>query len=73
MVKIRLARFGKRNSPAYRVVVVDSTKKNRGEAIAILGYWHPYDKEIKIDKKAIENWENKGAQVSATVKKLLTK
>lgn len=71
MVKIRLVRLGKRNDPFYRVVAIDSAKKNVGESLAILGYWHPREKVSKIDKKAIKEWQEKGAQVSPAVSKLL--
>jgi small subunit ribosomal protein S16 len=71
MVKIRLARHGKKNDPFYRIVVIDSAKKRDGEALAVLGFWHPRRKTIKIDKKAIDSWEKKGAQVSIVIKKLL--
>ncbi len=71
MVKVRLARHGKKNNPFYRVVAIDSTQKRGGEALAVLGFWHPQKKTIKIDKKSILEWEKKGAQVSAAVKKLL--
>lgn len=72
MVKIRLSRRGKKNNPFYRVVAVDSTQKRDGEALAILGYWHPQKKTIKIDKKAVREWEKKGAVVSPAVTKLLS-
>lgn len=71
MVKIRLARLGKKNNPFYRVVAVDSTKKLSGEFLAILGFWHPQKNTIKIDKKSIDEWVKKGAQVSMAVKKLM--
>lgn len=71
MVKIRLARHGKTNDPAYRVVAIDSHAKLNGKALAILGNWHPRTKEMKIDKKAIQEWVAKGAQVSPAVTKLV--
>jgi len=71
MVKIRLTRLGKRNDPFYRVIAIDSNKKREGEALEVLGYWNPREKNVKIDKKAIESWVKKGAQVSPGVQKLL--
>ncbi|OGM33076.1 30S ribosomal protein S16 [Candidatus Woesebacteria bacterium RIFCSPHIGHO2_01_FULL_44_21] len=73
MVKIRLARHGKKNNPFYRVVAIDSTKKVGGEALATLGFWHPQKGTLKIDKKAVAEWEKKGALVSDAVVKLLSK
>lgn len=72
MVKIRLVRLGKRNDPFYRVVAIDSTKKNIGEALEILGHWNPREKISKIDKKKIAEWEKNGAQISPSVAKLLS-
>jgi len=71
MVTIRLARRGKKNDPFYRIVAIDSRKKNTGEALEVVGYWHPREDKKKIDKKAIEAWVAKGAQVSAAVQKLM--
>lgn len=71
MVKIRLARLGKKNDPYYRVVAIDSHNKNLGSELAVLGFWHPKKNDLKIDKKAINEWVKKGAQVSAAVEKLM--
>jgi len=71
MVKIRLAREGKKNDPFYRVVAIDSRKKREGKNLAILGYWHPRKKELKLKKDEIQKWVKKGAQVSMAVKKLM--
>jgi small subunit ribosomal protein S16 len=73
MVTIRLARFGRKKGPFYRIVVLDSTKKTSGANLEVLGYWNPLKKDLKIEKPKFEAWIKKGAQVSATVKKLLSK
>ncbi|RJR30408.1 30S ribosomal protein S16 [Candidatus Microgenomates bacterium] len=72
MVKIRLSRQGKRNDPFYRIVATDSAKKRSGKMLEILGYWHPRVDSKEINKKAIEAWVAKGAQVSPAVKKLMS-
>jgi len=71
MVKIRLARGGSKNRPFYRVVAISSTRRRGGEPLEILGFWNPANNEKKIDKKALEAWVLKGAQVSDAVKDLL--
>lgn len=71
MVKIRLKRQGKRNDPFYRIVAIESSVKNGGEALSVLGYWNPREKVVKIDKKEVAKWVEKGAQVSTAVEKLL--
>ncbi len=73
MVKIRLARIGRKLDPFYRVVAIDENKKVTGKALEVLGYWNPREKKIELDKKAIQAWVKKGAQVSPAVKKLLEK
>lgn len=71
MLKIRLARHGKRNDPHYRVVCIEEFKKNNGEPLEVLGYWHPKSGEIKLEKKKIQEWVDKGAQKTKAVEKLL--
>ena len=71
MIRIRLKRKGKTNDPFYRIIAIESEKKRGGEALEVLGYWHPASKDKKIDKKAIEKWVGKGAQVSKAVQELM--
>jgi small subunit ribosomal protein S16 len=71
MVKIRLARAGKKNDPVYRIVAIDERKKLNGKAISILGHWHPAKNEKTIDKKGIAEWLAKGAKLTPGVAKLL--
>lgn len=73
MVTIRLARFGRKKGPFYRVVVLDSRKKTNGANIEVLGFWNPAKDEVKIEKSKLEAWVKKGAQVSPAVTKLLSK
>lgn len=70
MIKIRLSRQGKRNDPVYRIVVTDSRTKLSGKALDVLGLWHPREKNLKLNKKKLEEWVLKGAQMSATIRKL---
>jgi small subunit ribosomal protein S16 len=70
MVKIRLTKLGKRNDHFYRIIAIDESKKNGGQALQVFGHWHPKTGDKKIDKAAIEAWVAKGAQVSPAVTKL---
>ena len=75
MVKLRLKRMGKIDTPFYRIVVLDSRKKRDGAYIESLGYYDPKTDPLtlKVDTdKAIE-WLQKGAQPSDTVRSLLRK
>ncbi len=71
MVTIRLSRFGRKNGPFYRISVVDSRKKTTGAVIEYLGTWNPIKKAKEIDIQKLNSWVKKGAQLSASVKKLL--
>ncbi len=73
MVKIRLTRLGKKNDPFYRIIAVDASKKRESRALAVFGFWNPREKDLKIDKKGIDVWVKKGAQISPGVQKLLNK
>lgn len=70
MVKIRLARLGRKKDPFYRIVAIDETKKVVGAPLAILGRWNPRENKLEINKDGILNWLEKGARLSPTVKKL---
>ncbi len=71
MVKIRLARTGKRNDPFYRVVAIDERQKTTSKNLEILGFWHPKENLKEINKTKIQAWVKKGAIVTPAVKKLL--
>lgn len=71
MIAIRLARHGRKNGPFYRVVAIDSRKKVNGEFLDILGFWNPAKKTKEINLEKVKGWVAKGAQISATVKKLI--
>lgn len=71
MVKIRLTKLGKRNDHFFRVIAIDESKKNGGEALEILGFWNPGTGDKKINKAAIATWVSKGAQISPAVTRLM--
>jgi len=71
MLKIRLQRVGKKNSPSYRVVLAEHTAPPQGKFIEILGHYNPRKKEKGFRKERIEHWLSKGAQLSPTVYNLL--
>lgn len=75
MVKIRLARFGKKRQPTYRVVAINAKTKRNTLALEYLGSYNPFGKKEKFqfDKDRIQYWLDNGAQPSYTVKSLLIK
>lgn len=73
-VSIRLKRFGAKKRPYYRVVVMDSRTPSDSRTIDEIGTYYPIeaeDKQIQIDAEKAKSWIEKGAQPSATVKKIL--
>lgn len=77
MVVIRLARFGKKHSPRYRITVADSRFWLNGRFIEVLGHYNPnpqgQEKEFSCDMEKVQAWIAKGAQPSDRVKSLLRK
>ncbi len=69
MVKIRLARMGRKKDPFYRIVAIDENKKVTGAPLAILGTWNPREKKLNLEKEEIKKWIEKGAKMSPTVRK----
>jgi small subunit ribosomal protein S16 len=72
-VKIRLKRFGKKRTPFYRVVVMDSHTKRDGRAIEEIGKYHPTEEPsvIEIDSDRAQYWLGVGAQPTEQVAALL--
>ena len=77
MVVIRLARFGAKKSPKYRVTVADSRRWRNGRFIEVIGQYNPnprgQEKELNLDLEKAKTWMGKGAQPSDRVKTLIKK
>ena len=71
MLVIRLTRVGKKNQPAYRVVLTEKTNPVNGKFIEILGSYNPREKTKALKAERIQYWISKGAQPSDTVHNLL--
>ncbi|NOQ46862.1 MAG: 30S ribosomal protein S16 [Desulfobulbaceae bacterium] len=74
-VRIRLTRKGRKKQPFYRIVVADGEAPRDGKFLEIIGTYDPLQDPvvINIDNEKLDNWMNKGAQPSTTVKSLLKK
>jgi len=72
-VKIRLARYGAKKKPFYRVVVTDSRFPRDGRFLEVVGTYDPRNKATGLNLKvqAIQEWITRGAEPSDTVRKLL--
>lgn len=74
MLKIRLAKIGKKHAPAYRVVVMDARKpRSGGRVIETVGHYNPSENPatLELDQERIEDWKSKGAQPTEAVEQLL--
>jgi small subunit ribosomal protein S16 len=68
-VRIRLARFGRRHHPVYRIVVMDSKSPREGKYIDIIGTYDPVRHEIiKFDEEKYNKWISLGAEVTDRAK-----
>ncbi len=74
MLKIRLQRIGRRNSPAFRVVVTESTRGPKsGKNLEILGTYNPHSNISVLKNERIKYWVGNGAQISDTVHNIFIK
>ena len=74
-VKIRLARYGAKKNPFYRVVVANVSAPRDGRFLEIVGTYNPMVDPAKIEfkREKIIEWIKKGAKPTNTVQKLLKK
>ncbi len=70
---IRLARFGARKKPFYRVVVIEKDRARNGRSIELVGTYNPRTSPATVELKRdrIDYWTGNGAQLSERVSRLL--
>jgi len=77
MVVIRLARFGTKHIPRYRVTVADQKYAAKGRFLEVVGQYNPApegkDKELSLDVEKINYWIKQGAQPTERVRSLIRK
>ncbi|KAK7984559.1 hypothetical protein PG989_011961 [Apiospora arundinis] len=83
-IKIRLARFGRRNAPFYNIVVAHARTARNSKPLEVIGTYDPipkadpYDdsgrlhKDIKLDTLRAKYWIGVGAQPTDTMWRLLS-
>lgn len=74
-VRIRLARYGTKNRPFYRLVAADSQAKRDGRFLEQLGTYDPLANPAEVHLKGdrIKYWLSVGATTSETVGHMLKK
>ncbi len=72
-VRLRLTRIGGKKDPVWRVVVADQRSKRDGRVLEIVGQYNAQTNPstIKVDEERIREWLSRGAQPTASVKKIL--
>lgn len=78
MLKIRLQRIGRKNDPAFRVVLTDSKNSTKsGRFLELLGTYNPKvedkTKRTNFVTDRIKYWMSEGAQCSDTMHNFLVK
>jgi small subunit ribosomal protein S16 len=75
MLMIRLARFGAKKKPSYRVVVIEKERARDSRALEVVGLYNPVSQPATVNLKydRIAHWMGHGARPSATVARLLQK
>ena len=70
---IRLARFGAKKKPFYRVVVIEKERARNGRALEVVGHYNPLSSPAQVNLKheRIDHWTKSGAQMSDTVARLV--
>lgn len=71
---IRLSKIGRKGESRFKLVVREKRSKRDGRAVDILGTIIRGVGTIEktIDKEKIDYWKSQGAQVSPSVKKILS-
>lgn len=75
MLMIRLARFGAKKKPSYRVVVIEKERARDSRAVEVVGTYNPRTKpaSVRLNHERIAYWRQHGAKLSDTVARLLEK
>jgi small subunit ribosomal protein S16 len=73
--KIRLARYGAKKKPFYRIVIADSRTPREGKCIENVGTYNPMlpktdEKRVVLKTDRIQHWIGVGAQPTETVERL---
>jgi small subunit ribosomal protein S16 len=73
MLMIRLARFGAKKKPSYRVVVIDKERARNSRSVEVVGFYNPLTQPatVRLDHDRIQVWLKNGAQPSDTVSRLM--
>jgi len=71
--RIRLARYGAKKRPFYRIIVTDQRTPSGRRNLDLLGTYDPRQEELtlRLDGDKLREWLARGAQPSDTVSQLI--
>jgi len=71
--KIRLARFGAKKKPFYRIVISSVASSRDGKFIDILGHYDPAKgvEKAQVNKEKVAFWIKRGATPTDVVKQII--
>ena len=71
--RIRLARFGAKKRPYYRIVVTNSESPRDGRFLEIVGTYDPRQEpaQVTVKEELLSLWLSRGAKPTDTVASLL--
>ena len=74
-VKVRMTRTGSKKRPFYHIVAMNSESRRDGRPLEYLGYYNPCTNPgtISIDADKLKAWQEKGAELTDTVRSLVKK
>ena len=74
-VKVRMTRSGSKKRPFYHIVAINSDARRDGRPLEFLGYYNPNTNPgtLSIDAEKLQAWQDKGAELSDTVRTLVKK
>jgi len=72
-VKIRLARYGAKKRPFYRIVATDNDSPRDGRFLEKLGTYNPLQNpaQVNLNTERVKYWISQGATPTDTVKSIL--
>jgi small subunit ribosomal protein S16 len=73
MLMIRMARFGAKKKPTYRVVVIEKERARDSRSIEVVGHYNPVadPAQVVLNHERINHWVKCGARMSVTVARLV--
>ena len=75
MLTIRMRRVGAKKQPFFRVVVTEARAARDGRALEVVGHYNPtaQPETLELNRPRLQHWLDRGAQLSDTVRTLLSR